>query len=364
MTAVALHQPLPDDLREEMARLQMCGFSLLPLRGKAPMVANWTDRRLTLPQVLGPMNRTYSQTYGIRLDDLAVLDCDDQDASLIASLERRFGEAAVHVRTPRGIHLYYQRPVGPLPSLRSEGLPVDLKAGFSSYVVGPLSCREDSGTYDPTKGCLGQRLGVLRLPATEPRVREGDRHARLVSEAISMVGCVDSPEELMDNITYIRDTEFERPDEVPDTELRGVVDWAWSRRLANKVYAGRQSEFRVSRIALDRLKALPNASDAISLYTVLVDQHGHSSGKAFPLAWKAMKDTGHTNLPRKRFAEAKRALIGANLLGQASKHVAGARCQTFRLLRPLPDTSGGEGLILTYVDQFGASRSGRVGQHG
>ena len=70
---------------------------------------------------------------------------------LVARLEARFGSSPVHIKTPRGRHLYY-RATGAVPNLRGEGLPVDIKTGACSYVMGPLSVRPDGGFYDPVKG--------------------------------------------------------------------------------------------------------------------------------------------------------------------------------------------------------------------
>jgi hypothetical protein len=61
-----------------------------------------------------------------------------------------FCASPVHVKTPRGMHLYY-RAGGAVPSLRGEGLPVDIKIGARSYVVGPLSQRSDGGLYCPVR---------------------------------------------------------------------------------------------------------------------------------------------------------------------------------------------------------------------
>lgn len=96
--------------------------------------------------------------YGIRLDGLAVIDCDTDDPALIAEMEARFGASPGHVRTPRGLHLYYRLFYqATVPNLRSEGLPVDIKTGPRSYAVGPGSERPDGGLYVPVRGLLGGR---------------------------------------------------------------------------------------------------------------------------------------------------------------------------------------------------------------
>ena len=174
-----------------------------------------------------------------------------------------------------------------------------------------------------------------------------------------MVAFVDDPDELTANLAFIRDSQFEDPGSVSDTEVRAAANWAWKKRLVNSLYAGRNSHFRLPRPALDALKGLPNASAAIALFTVLTDLHGHQS-KPFALAWQAMRNAAHTDLPRRRFSAARDALIGAGVLMRIGNHRAGTRHQTFRLisngLSPVSQDRG-EGLLLTYVDQSGHGNS-------
>lgn len=353
--ALRLPEGPSEALRSEMARLHASGFRLLPLRDKSPAVKGWDKRRLTLGQVLGPMHRARSSCYGISLRNLAVLDCDVFDPELVARLEERFGEAAVHVRTPRGVHLYYAAPLPLRLNLKGEGLPVDVKSGPSAYVVGTGSVRPDGGTYTTVKGALGGPLTPLRVSPAPPVIPETKRHQRLVQEAIGMVGYVDGPEELAGNLAFIRDTQFANPETVPDREIERVAAWAWGKRLANSIFAGRNSSFRVDRAALDRLKGLPNASDAIALLAILTDLHGHNPAKPFALVWRSMRDAGHTDLTERRFREARNVLMAADLLALADRHRAGHRHQRFRLVRALPSgggEAGGEGLSLTYVGRI------------
>ena len=169
MTALRVNT-LPDAIRNEVARLKGAGFPLLPLGGadgKTPLLRAWAGSGVTLARVLAPMHRTGSTTYGVRLDGLAVIDCDSDDSALVAQIEARFGQSPVQIKTPRGRHLYY-RAAGVVPNLRGEGLPVDIKTGARSYVVGPLSVRPDGGFYDPVQGVLGieapptKRCNLLR----------------------------------------------------------------------------------------------------------------------------------------------------------------------------------------------------------
>lgn len=87
---------------------------------------------------------------------------------------------------------------------------------------------------------------------------------------------------------------------MPDSELQGIAGRAWTCRLENRIYRGRDSAFPMQRLALDALRRQANGTDAIALLVLLVDQHGHSPGKRFPLDFKAMRAAGLLNLPTPR----------------------------------------------------------------
>lgn len=335
---------LPDHIRNEVARLKGAGFHLLPLGGgndgKTPLTRAWAGPAMPLAQVLAPMHRTGSRAYGVRLDGLAVIDCDSADAALVADLEDRFGPSPVHVRTPRGMHLYY-RAAGPAPNLRGEGLPVDVKTGGRAYVVGPLSERRDGGLYVPERGLLGlDSLPTLRPvsgPLAKPvTVPTGQRHIALVKEAIRMVEYVDSAEELTANLCGLRDDLCGDPATLPDSELRAIAAWAWKCRLEGRLYRGRDSEVRLNRLAIDALLAEANGPDALALLVTLLDKHGHIPAKRFSLNYPAMMEAGLTNLSRRNFREARRTLEAVGLLRLADLHRAGSRGQTFTLTRMRP----------------------------
>lgn len=344
---MALPKPsLPDDFRNELARLVRAGFPLLPLGGgddgKAPLLSNWAGLVLPLARVLAPLYRAGSQVYGIRLDGLAVVDCDDDSADLVAEIEARFGPSPVHVTTPRGRHLFY-RAAGSPPNLRAEGLLVDIKTGPRAYVVGVGSTRPDGGRYRPAKGLLGvYPLPPLRTPADPQNkalgeaIPVGHRHAVLVKEAIQMLEYVDSAEELAANLAAVRDDLCENAGTMPDSELRGIAVWAWKARLENRIFRGRDSAFSVHRLALDALRRWDNEIDAIALYLLLIDMHGHAPGKRFALDFQAMRDAGLTRLSIPRLRAARRTLQAVGLLQLVGKHRAGSVHQTFALTRLRP----------------------------
>jgi Bifunctional DNA primase/polymerase, N-terminal len=355
---------LPDDFRNELARLMRAGLSLLPLGGgadgKAPLLRSWAGPVLPLGRVLAPLHRTGSQVYGVRLDGLAVIDCDDDSSELVAAMEARFGVSPVHVKTPRGLHLYY-RATAQAPNLRGEGLPVDIKIGPRAYVVGPLSQRPDGGLYSPAKGLLGKdALPVLRCAsiAKATAIQSGNRHNELVKEAMRMVELVDGAEELQDNLAGIRDDWCVDPDTIPDSELHGIAVWAWKCRLENRVYRGRDSAFPMQRLAVDALRGQPNGVDAIALLVLLVDQHGHSPGKRFPLDFAAMRSAGLLNLSIPRLRAARRTLEDTGLLRLAGRHRAGSRPQTFVLTQMHPKLANGDNLATMSTKGLGKQGGG------
>lgn len=298
------------------------------------------------------MHSKRSLCYGIRLDGLAVIDCDDDNADLVTQMEARFGASPVHVQTPRGRHLYYRYDRQTLPNLRAEGLPVDIKRGANQYVMGQGSIRPDGGEYRPLKG----DLAVDELPliftvaptqstglaadyhsfydvARPGLIREGERNTTLTREAIKMVGLVDDVDELTANLQAIRDDQFANPKTFPNTEVLKIARWAWERRCEGKLYHGRDSEFRVHREALDAIKRFDNASEAIALYVILLDQHGHKPAREFPFDHDGMQKAGHTNLSRRRFLAARETLASAGLIEVARQYSAGHRKRTYRLKR-------------------------------
>ena len=339
---------LPDHLRNEMARLNRAGFSLLPLGGgpdgKQPRARRWADRKLPLAQVFAPMHKSSCAMYGIRLHGMVVIDCDNDDPALVAEMEKRFGPSPVHLRTPRGRHLYYQVN-GDLPDLRAEDLPVDIKSGATAYVAGPFACRPDGRIYEPVKGILGvnglpliespkpRPVALMVTPATIPK---GQRHDAIKARAMQCVRTVASEAELARDLRTFRDQRCDLAESVPDSEVDDLANWAWTLRTENRLYSGRDSAFPLDRRALDLLRGKPEQEAAIGLYTRLQDNHGHQPGKTFPLCHAAMKREGLTSLSKARFLAARRLLEQVGLLRLASKHLAGAKMQTFVLTMPQP----------------------------
>lgn len=339
---------LPAEVRSEMARLVSIRRTILPLGGadrKSPLLANWATQSPSLSQCLAIMSRTQSLAFGLRLDHLVVLDFDIDEPTLIARIEARFGPSPVHVKTPRGWHLYYATG-GVLPSLKSEGLPVDVKSGPRAYVVAAPSVRPDGGKYAYAKGCLGvgylPPLRALQEPPASPlrsstaMVSVGERHSRLVKEARAMVEFVDDKSELIGNLIAFRDNHLCQPETMLTKEVRDIAEYFWKLRLEGRLSKGRNSWFQLHRLSIDALGNAPNRSDALALYVTLVDLHAHTPGKRFPLVWKAMREKKRTDLSRRRFDAARRTLLELGLICLVGKHRAGSRPRIYTLQRIRP----------------------------
>lgn len=352
------HPPLSLELEGELQHLGRRGYTLIPLGGsdgKTPKIGNWAKSEVKVSQCRAIMNRTGSSSYGVRLDRMIVLDIDTQDADLLARLEERFGPAKVQVRSPRGMHLYYAEG-GAIPALKAEGLPVDVKTGPHAFVVGPHSVRPDGGCYAYLKGRLGEvALTPLRMqetaggvgPVAQRRLPEvGSRHVWLRAEALNMVEFVNSLDELIGNLEHLR-YRAPDPESMPVSEVRGIAEWAWKCRLENRLFAGRNSAVKLNRNAIDALRHEP---DALALYAVLCDAHGHTSPKRFALSHPGMVKAERIILSRDRFRAARDTLVRKGLLQLVAKHQAGKRSQQFVLCRLSPD--GGEEQNVTRP-QFG-----------
>ena len=134
---------------------------------------------------------------------------------------------------------------------------------------------------------------------------------------------------------------------MPDSELRKIANWAWKCRLANKIYKGRDSAFRVERPALDAIRSCDNEPDAIALYVLLQDVHGHSPGKRFALDFKAMRNSGLTRLSIPRLRAARRSLEAVGLIRLVGKHKVGSIHQTWVLVRMRSNAS--DALNINYI---------------
>ena len=99
-----LGEPFPTSIK-----LWNEGASLIPTGdtdGKKALV-KFSTNRLPLDLIIKKLQQNSSNTYGIRLSNIVVLDIDDPSADLVQQMIDRFGETNFTASTVRGSHLYY-----------------------------------------------------------------------------------------------------------------------------------------------------------------------------------------------------------------------------------------------------------------
>ena len=339
---------------QEIVRLSHAGFSLLPLGtgddGKGPLLGFKNISKIPLKNVLGVMRGRSSQMYAVRLPGLLVIDIDTDTQQAHAFVEKYFGNSSVQVKTPRGLHHYYNLPHGiqAPKNIRMNDIAVDFKHGANSYVAGPYSVRSDGGEYLPIVGALGQTL----LPAftqktpysgvqcnTKPGplagggIGTGRRNAFLTRKSIEFVQCVDSEADLLSELMAQRDYDCESPETISDGELIGIASWAWGLRTQNRIFEGRNSGVIIKRNIMDQLLCLPYGQNAFALHCILETSHGHIPGKRFRIDPIAMKRDGLISFGRDACFQARNLLIEQRLLRRVGNYKPGSHPQHYQLTR-------------------------------
>lgn len=132
---------------------------------------------------------------------------------------------------------------------------------------------------------------------------------------------------------------------LPASEVAAIAAWAWRARLENRIFRGRDSGVSLHRLALDALRRWPNEADAIALFVLLQDMHGHTPGKRFALDFRAMKEAGLTGQSIPRLRAARRTLEAVGLVRLVGNHRAGSVHQTFTLARLRIAANEGGGIV-------------------
>lgn len=158
----------------------------------------------------------------------------------------------------------------------------------------------------------------------------------LVKKAVGMVEFVDSFDELEANLLAIREDLCQDACTLTANEVAAIAAWAWKARLENRIFRGRDSAVSLHRLVLDALRQCENETDAIALYVLLRDQHGHTPGKRFALDFKAVRTSGLTRLSVPRLRATRRTLQAVGLVALVGCHRAGSVHQTFTLARLRP----------------------------
>ena len=170
------------------AELALRGLTPIPVGGedgKKPLV-KWPRRRLApeSPAIKQWAEKFASANVGILTKPSSVTVIDVDDPGLLPNMEERFGATPLVTRTPSGGgHLWYRaQGEGSRNLRRSEGLPVDVKAGGSGqggFVVVPPSVRPsgphagkpyrfERGSWDDLRRLPSIRAGSLSIaPADE-----------------------------------------------------------------------------------------------------------------------------------------------------------------------------------------------------
>ena len=315
--------------------------------GKRPLLNFSSQDRHPLKLVMQKLQLANSQTFGIRLKDMVVLDIDADEADLIDEMQNRFGANDCIVRTGRGFHLYYSTTNKVTLNLRTAGLPVDVKQGANSFVLGPHSLRPDGVLYQfyrqPFSLCdvplikLGNTSIVTTVASEFNKTNSGARHPFLIAKGREYIEHVDSWDELLLNLLYDRDTHCDNPSTVADEEVEAIAKWWWEKRLQNQIYTKNNSVFKFSRQAYHQLRALPNGYVALDLYLYLQDKHGHILGKTFQISVEALKRNAGFAFGHKALRKAINQLLELGYLTIFKNYKVGQRGRIFKLSTPKYD---------------------------
>lgn len=337
----------PPTVDQQILALHGAGFTLIPLGGpdgKKPQVRGWHSMKLGLTTVTKRMQVAGSRTYGIRLDGLLVVDLDTDNEATRRYVDEAFPSTPFIVKTGRGEHRYY-RHKGPTPkAIRTDDIAIDFKAGSSAFVVGPGSVRPDGKTYRATRDDINvEELPLFReyrtplAPVGGGKVPEGIRNKALYQRAVEYAPMAEAFDDLLGDLTALRDIEFDDAASVPDSEIMQVAEWAWGLRLEGRLWVGRNSTVQINRMAIDYFGSIRNGGDACLLYNVLLANHGHHPGKEFAIVPDAMIEAGLISMPRARLYRAREFLIEAKFVDLVRSSYRGAKGwvpDQFRLVSP------------------------------
>lgn len=136
------------------------GFSILPCRGKRPIVDNWKEYQTRLPNQeelkawFGP-DATHRHNIAIvcgKLSGIVVADTDNPEATTWWRNQKEIAETPLAVRTGRGgMHFYYKRPPT-IPEIRNririEDMALDLRSDNGLAVAPPSVHPETNRAYE------------------------------------------------------------------------------------------------------------------------------------------------------------------------------------------------------------------------
>lgn len=365
----ASHPGLPPELTMEMSRLYSAGYSLLPLGGDGGKKATvrFEDRnRLPLSRVINRMLGGGSQTYGIRLGGLLVIDVDTDTAEARAYVQANFGSSPVQTRTKRGFHLYF-RHVGKKPNdIRLPNVAIEFKSGENSYVVGPCSVRPDDGGQYVAHGRLNspknlpwfvdRRTAAVTLDCDgkAPTVGRGFRHKALKKRARELALVADGLHEVADDLKAFRDWEIEEPADFPDKMVEKMAEWFWEKRETGMLWGKTNSGVFVHRHPISLLARQGNAL-ALMVYNVVLATHGHKGGKEFALCPDGLRVSGRVKAGRHQLYAAIHLLVDLGLLTRRAIPIGKRISYRYQIAAPWLAGERAEGSFLTLVSDGGTS---------
>ncbi len=324
-------QAFADPPAAMMRRLDSAGFNILPVgnsRDPKAAVIPFTGKRLSVDQAIAICHKNKSGAYGVRCDQIVVVDFDEYKPDHIKWANHRFGEPSVTVFTARGVHAYYKRPDGwdyrgAAQVIKDAGVKADLKFGGEQYVIGAQSCRMDGAIYHPQKGDLPTSPLAPIDPIADIKpdllrenrdlIRKGERHTTLTKIGLREVGCCATVEELTDNLIMRAQFDFEDPQSFGIGEIEAIAFWVWRIHVEGRNSIATRGHLTIRREDLTMIGCDP---DALYLYSHLVSAHGNRD--QFILNYEAMRKHGLVTFSRQRFKAARDRLQNHGLLHRIS----------------------------------------------
>jgi hypothetical protein len=293
--------------------LQMLAHHLavLPTAGKKPLIKGWHHWRW-LPSVktVSQMAQQFPTANVAILPGLSKICVADVDAAdQVAEVEKLLGTTPLHVKSNRGVHLYYLHVEGyrDLPgNLKRIGLNVDLKVG-NSIVIAPPSQHESGAIYRHDK-CTWEALRDLPPPNLQQlrRLLTGEASAQHGSErheegqrgiGLNKILCrhaayAETFDELLD-VARTTNANFLPP--LSDAEVVKRTRQAWQDARDGKIqpWAGHEATARIRKSEIKLLNSMGrNGADAVVLLMVLRAEHGarYSRGETFSIVAEAMQE--------------------------------------------------------------------------
>ena len=334
---------------ENIRLLHDMGYFLIPCGGsdgKTPRRKAWAKpdaRRMKPEDVITIMALNKSATYGVRLDGLAVIDCDTWDEETEAFVKRHFPPTAMSVKTARGRHFYYRAGDRIRGRIRCGGIKIDVKQGSGSFVVGPGSMRPDGKRYLADANCLAPKDALPILTLVEPlpiveqakrtpssksdmRLSEHDTEPSLIPRsqrneqafayARQIAFSAQDVEHLYRIVRLWVDENCAAPDEISDAEVRKICSSVWRYRMTGRLISGSNSTFSHPRQALDQITRLAGtmAANCCLLYCALVSNHGHLPDRPFAIDARGMSEARVVPLSKSAIDRAKQKLKELDLI--------------------------------------------------